>query len=180
MPPRRQVGGVGRGVAGAYAHMNRQIEDLHAEIARLTSAINHMGERRPRVRSNPGSDSENMSGEDVPDVEVEGEPLPQGEEGQRFENRLIQALEGIRGNRDGIKNEVPEYAGGLKPEELIDWVNSMEKYFEWGNLAEAKKVKLACTKLKGHALIWWDHLQASRQRKEKEKIKTWAKMKKKL
>lgn len=82
--------------------------------------------------------------------------------GQCFENRLIQALEGIRGNRDGIKIEVPEYAGGLKPEELIDWINSMEKYFEWGNLAEAKKVKLAFTKLKGHALIWWDHLQASR------------------
>jgi len=48
-----------------------------------------------------------------------------------------------------IKIEVYEYASGLKLEDLIDWVNNMEKYFEWSNLAKEKKVKLACTKLNG-------------------------------
>lgn len=56
----------------------------------------------------------------------------------------------------------------------------MEKYFEWSSLIEEKKVKLACTKLKGHALIRWDHIQAKCQRKGKEHIRSWEKMKKKL
>lgn len=75
---------------------------------------------------------------------------------------MIHNLEGLKGNSARIKIEIPKYASGLKLEELIDWINSLEKYFEWSNIAEEKKVKLACMKLKGHALIWWDHLQNTR------------------
>lgn len=39
-----------------------------------------------------------------------------------------------------------------------------------------KKVKIVVTKLKGHASLWWDHLQIERQKRGKEKIKAWAKM----
>jgi hypothetical protein len=41
-----------------------------------------------------------------------------------FEERMLRALEG---RNDGIKMEVSEYAGSLKPKELIDWLNAMEK-----------------------------------------------------
>lgn len=37
-------------------------------------------------------------------------------------------------------------------------------------------MKIASTKLKGHASLWWEHLQTDRQSKGKEKIKTWVKM----
>jgi hypothetical protein len=47
-------------------------------------------------------------------------------------------------------------------------------------MAEEKKVKFACTKLKGHAMIWWDHVQKDRTKKGKDKIRTWNKMEKKL
>ena len=67
-----------------------------------------------------------------------------------FDKRMLKALEG---RNDGIKIEVSEYAGNLKPEELIDWLNSMETFFEWKSMIEEKKVKFACTKLKGHAMI---------------------------
>ena len=67
-----------------------------------------------------------------------------------FEERMPRALEG---RNDGIKIEVPDYVGNLKPEELIDWLNSMEKFFEWKPMIEEKKVKFACTKLKGYAMI---------------------------
>ena len=53
----------------------------------------------------------------------------------------------------GSKIEVPDYAGNLKPKELIDWLNSMEMFFEWKPMIEEKKVKFVCTKLKGHAMI---------------------------
>jgi hypothetical protein len=38
-----------------------------------------------------------------------------------FEEKMLRALEG---RNDGIKMEVSEYAGSLKPEELIDWLNT--------------------------------------------------------
>ena len=46
-------------------------------------------------------------------------------------------------------------------------------------MTEEKRMKFACTKLKGHAMIWWDHLQKERVRNGKEKIKSWIKMEKK-
>jgi hypothetical protein len=42
------------------------------------------------------------------------------------------------------------------------------------------KVKFACTKMKGHAMIWWDHVYKHKVRKGKDKINTWSKMEKKL
>ena len=47
-------------------------------------------------------------------------------------------------------------------------------------MTEEKKMKFACTKLKGHGMILWDHLQKERVRNDKEKIKTWIKMEKKM
>ena len=94
-----------------------------------------------------------------------------------FDERMLRALEG---RNDGIKIEVPDYAGNLKPEELINWLNSMEIFFEWKLMIEEKKVKFTCTKLKGHAMIWWDHVQKDRTKKGKDKIKTWKKMEKRL
>ena len=81
-------------------------------------------------------------------------------------------LRALEGRNDGIKIEVPNYARNLKPEELIDWLNSMEIFFEWKLMIEEKKVKFACTKLKGHAMIWWDYVQKDRTKKRKDKIKT--------
>ena len=47
-------------------------------------------------------------------------------------------------------------------------------------MKKEKKMKFACTKLKGHAMIWWDHAQKYRTKKGKAKIKTWDTMEKKL
>ena len=59
-------------------------------------------------------------------------------------------------------------------------MNAMDKIFEWKPMPEEKKVKFACTKLKVHAMIWWDHVHKDRVRKGKDKIKTWRRMEKKL
>jgi len=67
-----------------------------------------------------------------------------------FEERILKALEGIH---DGIQMEVLEYAGSIKQHELIDWLNTMEICFEWNPMIEEKRVKSACTKLKGHTVI---------------------------
>lgn len=47
-------------------------------------------------------------------------------------------------------------------------------------MTKENKVKFAFTKMKGHAMIQWDHVQKDKTKKGKEKIRTWKKMKKKL
>ena len=67
--------------------------------------------------------------------------------------------------------EVSMYEGILEFEELLDWVRAMDKYFDYENIEEYKMVKHALTRLKGHASLWWDELQAERRRNVKKKIK---------
>ena len=62
------------------------------------------------------------------------------------------------------KTEVSIYEGGLNIEELIDWINGMEKFFDYEETEDEKKVKFVVTKLKGHAILWWDGVQVERKR----------------
>ena len=48
----------------------------------------------------------------------------------------------------------------------------MEKFFEFESTPDSRKVKILVARLKGHASLWWDHLQIDRQRRGKEKIRT--------
>ena len=52
--------------------------------------------------------------------------------------------------------EFPTYDGILVPEHLIDWINDLDKYFEYDEVEEDKRVRLAMMRLKGHAYLWWD------------------------
>lgn len=50
--------------------------------------------------------------------------------------------------------EVPMYDGNLNVEELINQINALDNYFEYGNIEEDKILRFDVTKLKGHASIW--------------------------
>jgi len=41
--------------------------------------------------------------------------------------------------------KLPIYEGNLNPEELIDWISAMDKYFDYENIAEDRKVKFTVT-----------------------------------
>eukprot|EP00253_Pinus_taeda_P019746 PITA_19746 len=56
----------------------------------------------------------------------------------------------------------------------------MEKFFDYEEMEEEKKVKFAVTKLVGHATLWWDGVQAERRRQGKQPIKNWSRMVAKL
>jgi hypothetical protein len=79
-----------------------------------------------------------------------------------------------------VRIEVPMYEGNLEVEELLDWVRVMDKYFDYEDIEEDKMVKHAVTRLKGHATLWWDELQAEHKRNGKKKIKNWDRMVAKL
>ena len=54
-----------------------------------------------------------------------------------YEDKVLQALQC---KNEGIKIKVYDYASSLKPEELIEWLNEMGKFFEWKPMVEGKKM----------------------------------------
>jgi hypothetical protein len=71
------------------------------------------------------------------------------------QDRLLKVVSRI-GARARI--EVPMYEGILEVEELLDWVCSMDKYFDYEDIEEDNMVNHVVTRLKGHATLWWDEL----------------------
>jgi len=79
-----------------------------------------------------------------------------------------------------VKMEVPMYEVNLEVEELLDWINYLDKYFDYEEIDDEKKLKHVVTRLKGHVALWWDELHVDIRRKGKSKIKIWDKMVAKL
>jgi hypothetical protein len=74
------------------------------------------------------------------------------------------------------KMDIPTYEGNMDAEELLDWIRALDTYFDYEDIEEDKKLKHVVTKLKGHAALWCDELQADRRWKGKQKIKSWDRM----
>jgi hypothetical protein len=86
---------------------------------------------------------------------------------------LIRAVARLSGR---AKMDIPVYEGNLNAEELLDWIRALDTYFDYEDVEEDKKVKHVVTRLKGHAALWWDELQANRCYQGKQKIKSWDRM----
>jgi Icc-related predicted phosphoesterase len=80
------------------------------------------------------------------------------------EERLFRVVARI-GARE--KMDILMYEGNLDIEEMLDWFRDLDKYFDYEDVEEDKKVKHVVTRLKGHAALWWDELQADRHCKGK-------------
>ena len=107
------------------------------------------------------------------EAEPVAEPAEEREVLNTEEARLFKAISNI-GKRP--KFDVPTYSGNLNPEELIDWINELEEYFEYEEIEDPDRVKFAKAKLKGHAKIWWQELQLERNTRGKGKITKWERM----
>ena len=51
------------------------------------------------------------------------------------------------------KPKVPTYQRGLDANELLDWINEMDKFFDYDETDDEWKVKFEVTRLKGHASL---------------------------
>jgi hypothetical protein len=56
----------------------------------------------------------------------------------------------------------------------------MDKYFNYEDIDEEKRVRHVVTRLKEHTELWWDEMQAERRSKGKHNIKNWDRMVAKL
>jgi len=107
---------------------------------------------------------------------------------ERFE-AIMKKCEYLQAHHKGKKNQnaylrrpldVPKFEGRLDPDEFLEWLQAVERAFEFEEVPEDQKAKLVALKLRSFASLWWTHLLAKRVRQGKEKIRTWDKMKSKL
>ena len=68
------------------------------------------------------------------------------------EERLFKALTKIVKRH---KFKVPTFSGNINLEELIDWINELEEYFQYKEIKDLNRVKFVKAKLKAHAKVWW-------------------------
>ena len=89
------------------------------------------------------------------DISEPDEALEEGE-AVPAEVRLLREL---LGSSSRTNLELSIYDGSLKVEKLIDYINTMDKYFEYEEIEERKRVKCVVIRLKGHPALWWDNVQ---------------------
>ena len=142
----------GRGQPAANAELMETVEQLRARVDALTS-------------------DRNIDDGDVSEPEIEATEEEEAVE-VTPEMRFFQSV--LKSTARPWNQLVPIYQGGLNPEELIDWINSMEKFFDYEETEDENKVKFDVTKLKGHAALWWDGVQVERKRLGKQPIKNWS------
>jgi hypothetical protein len=162
MPPRRERQSPnpedrgnqrGRGRQAQNPEMERQIRDLRARLEDMEA-----------VQKRTSSDRDLSDSEGEVEVEQQGEVAAE----DAANERLIKSI-----TRMSLKTkmDIPAYEGSLDAEELLDWIRTLDTYFDYEDIEEDKKVRHAVTKLKGHAALWWDELQADRRSKGKKMIK---------
>jgi hypothetical protein len=146
----------------------RQVQnpDMEREVRNLRARMEDM-ETSQRRKADVGDISES---ENEDDVGHGGEEIPVEDAATE---RLLKAVARMGAK---VKMDVPVYEGNLDVEELLDWIRALDTYFDYEDIEEDKKVRHAVTRLKGHAALWWDELQADRRCQGKQKIKSWDRM----
>ena len=69
--------------------------------------------------------------------------------------------------------EVSNFSGKLNPKDLIDWIGELGGYFELENIKHMFRMRLAQTKLKRNATLWWKELQRDREEEGEMNITRW-------
>ncbi|XP_056694837.1 uncharacterized protein [Spinacia oleracea] len=171
MPPRTRRGG---------NHQPRPVYDTI--IADMQREIQRLQQRLTRYEAAAGpsrqSDDEQSDGEDE---EVNPFHQPDGESSSGETSNTRRTRHPQHREKDlGIKVDIPDFEGGVHPDDFIEWLHTVERVFDFKDIPDDRKVKIVAIKFKKHASIWWENLKRQREREDRSKIRTWDKMKREL
>jgi hypothetical protein len=117
-----------------------------------------MRELRARIDAMETAERCTVDVGDISEAESENEARNEGEEvavKDAADECLFKVVARIGAKE---KMDIPLYEGNLDVEEILDWIRALDKYFNYEDVKEDKKVKHGVTRLKGHATLCWDEL----------------------
>ncbi|VFQ82894.1 unnamed protein product [Cuscuta campestris] len=76
-----------------------------------------------------------------------------------------------------FKVDVPTFEGKNEPDEFLEWLETVERVFDFKEVSDEKKVKIVALKFRKYASTWWTNTCTKRRRNHKEPVAMWAKMK---
>ncbi|KAG6747366.1 hypothetical protein POTOM_049769 [Populus tomentosa] len=170
----------------AFQHETQQaLQAIQATLARLTTG-NNLQREDERVRENH---RERISPAREHNPILRRQPAYEEEisDDEEYAERIL------RPNRQGYHNlgergpqqfrmkmDLPSFNGQLQIEGFLDWLAVVERFFDYMEIPEDKKVKLVAYRLMGGASAWWEQLQLTRMRQRKGMVQTWSKMRRLL
>ena len=122
--------------------------------------------------SPPSSDLSEVDGSNLKD-----NPFGSSSESSKSSRRQVRCSREVHND---FKVDIPEFGGKLDPDEFLDWLQTVERVFDFKDIPDEKKVKLVALKLRRYASAWWANVVGKRDKKGKGQIKSWRKMKGKL
>ena len=117
------------------------VELLRRQLAALTEEVRRNRRYHPRNDDEP-AETDSQSNFDNPIGQPRGGVQRQVPSPPRGEPKW----------ESNFKIELPEFYGSLNHEEFMDWLNQVERIFDFHEVLDSKKVKFISIKLKGRAL----------------------------
>ncbi|KAM1570644.1 hypothetical protein ACFX10_035620 [Malus domestica] len=159
---------------GGRGHHQRDPRDIENE--ELRRQLQQLTERLERLETHNHHNDGQASDEDGNPFHLR---VPDEESSEEGRNRHGDHLND-RFNDINMKVDIPEFEGKIRPEEFIDWLNTVERVFDYKEVLDHRKVKIVAIKLTKYASTWWEQLTVRRERIGKSKITSWDKMKRVL
>ncbi|VFQ86011.1 unnamed protein product [Cuscuta campestris] len=75
-----------------------------------------------------------------------------------------------------FKVDIPTFEGKNDPDEFLEWLETVERVFDFKDVSDEKKVKIVALKFRKYASTWWTNTCTKRRRNDKEPVSTWIKM----
>jgi len=70
-----------------------------------------------------------------------------------------------------LKFDPPEFEGNLNPEVFLEWMQSIERFFEIKEYSDEKPFNTAILKLKKYASLWYENIKRQRIKDGDVKLK---------
>ncbi|KAM2928344.1 hypothetical protein COP2_035599 [Malus domestica] len=129
-------------------------EELRRQLQQLTERLERLETRNHRNDGQTSDEDDNPFHFRAPNEEL-------GEEGRsrhggQFNDRL---------NDINMKVDIPEFEGRIRRVAFIDYLNTVERVFDYKEVPDHRKVKIVAIKLTKYASAWWDKMKRERRKK---------------
>ncbi|VFQ63926.1 unnamed protein product [Cuscuta campestris] len=75
-----------------------------------------------------------------------------------------------------FKIDMPTFEGKNDLDDFLEWLETVERVFDFKDVSEEKKVKLVALKFRKYASTWWTNVTIRSRRENKSPVTSWTKM----